>query len=76
MDDGIILKCLGVVVSQTLHKEYIQQLYKGHPGTDTTKRTARDTVCWPSLMLDIDSAVASCQPCNSAETPPAERTAC
>ena len=68
MDDGVILKGLRVVVPQTLRKEYLRQLHKGHPGIDATKRRARKTVCWPSLMLDIDSDVASCQPCNSARS--------
>ena len=57
---------LRVVVPQTLRKKYLRQLHKGHPGVDATKRRARETVYWPSLMLDIDSDVASCQPCNSA----------
>ena len=60
------------MVPQTLCKEYLRQLHKGHPRIDATKRRERETVYWPSLMLDIDSDVASCQPCNSA--PPAERT--
>ena len=54
------------MVPQTLRMEYLRQLYKGHPEIDATKRRARETVYWPSLMLDIDSDVASCQPCNSA----------
>ena len=65
VDDGVILKGLRVVVPQTLRKEYLRQLHMGHPGIDATKRRARETVYWPSLMLDIDSDVASCHPCNS-----------
>ncbi|KAL9960046.1 hypothetical protein ACROYT_G033443 [Oculina patagonica] len=67
VDDGIILKGLRVVVPETLRREYVQQLHKGHPGIDATKRRAREVVYWPSMLLDIDSAVASCQPCNSAK---------
>jgi len=74
MNDRIILKGLRVVVPQALHEEYIQQLHKEHPGIDATKRGARETVYWPSLMLNIDCAIASCQPCNSAKTSPAERS--
>ena len=47
------------MVQQTLCKEYLRQLHKGHPGIDATMRRARETVYWPSLMLDIDSDVAS-----------------
>ena len=49
VDDGVILKGLRVVVPQTLRKEYLRQLHKGHPGIDATKRRARETVYWPSL---------------------------
>ena len=44
VDDGAILKGLRVVVPQTLRKEYLRQLHKGHPGIDATKRRARETV--------------------------------
>ena len=44
MDDRIFLKGLRVVVPQTLLKEYLRQLHKGHPGIDATKRRARETV--------------------------------
>ena len=66
VDHGVILKGLRVVVAQTLRKEYLRQLHKGNPGIDATKRRARETVYWPSLMLDIDSDVGLCKPCNSA----------
>ena len=55
------------MVPQTLRKEYIEQLHKGHPNADATKRRARDIVYWPSMTLDIDSAIATCQPCNSTK---------
>lgn len=65
VDHGVILKGLGVLVSQTLCKEYLQQLHKGHSGMDAAKRRARETVYWPSLMLNVDSDIVSCQPCKS-----------
>ena len=48
------------MVLQTLHKEYLGQHHEGHPGIGATKRRARETMYWPSLMLDIDSDIASC----------------
>jgi len=66
VDHGVILKGQRVVVPQTLRKEYLIQLHKGHPGMDAAKMRTRETVYWPSLMLEIGSDVASCQPCNSA----------
>ena len=67
VDNGIIFKGLRVVVPLALRKAYVQQLHKGHPGADATKRRAKDIVYWPSMSLDIDSSVALCQPCNSAK---------
>ena len=66
IDNRIIFKGLRVVVPLALRKEYVQQLHKGHPRADATKRRAKDIVYWPSTSLDIDSSIALCQPCNSA----------
>ena len=51
VDNGVILKGLRVVVPNSLPKEYIQRLHKGHPGTDATKRRAKDMLYWPSVKL-------------------------
>ena len=67
VDNGVILKGLRGVVPNSLHKEYIQLLHKGHPRTDATKRRANYMLYWPSMMLEIDSTIALCQPCNSAK---------
>ena len=64
VDNGVILKGLRVVVPNSLPKEYIQFLHKGHPETDATKRRAKD-MYWPSMLLEIDCTLASCQHCNS-----------
>ena len=50
-DNGVVLKGLRVVVPNSLPKEYIQLLHKGHPGTDATKRRAKDMSYWPSMKL-------------------------
>ena len=68
----VILKGLRVAVPNSLRK-YIQLLHKGHPGADATRRRAKDIVYWPSMMPEMDSSIALCQPCNRAT--PAERTA-
>ena len=66
VDNGVILKGFRVVAPESLCK-YIQLLQKEHPGAHGTKRRAKDIVYWPSLMLEIHSAIASCQPCNCAK---------
>ena len=57
VDNGVILKGLTVVVPNSLCKEYIHLLHKGHPGTDATKRRAKDMLYWPSMMLEIDCTI-------------------
>ena len=56
-DNGVILEDLRVVVPNFLRKEYIHLLHKGHPGTNATKRRAKDMVYWPSMMLEIDCTI-------------------
>ena len=67
VDNGVILKGLTVVIPNSLRQEYIQLLHKGHPWAVATKRRATDIVYWLSMMLEIDSKIAPCQPCNSAK---------
>ena len=67
VDDGIVLRNHRMVVPQSLRKTYLEQLHRGHPGIEATKKRARDIVYWPTLSQDIDNAVSSCQPCNSTK---------
>ena len=57
VDNGVILEDLRVVVPNFLRKEYIHLLHKGHPGTNATKRRAKDMVYWPSMKLEIDCTI-------------------
>ena len=59
---GVILKGFRVVVPESLRKEFVQILHKGHLGADATRRREKDIVYWPSMMLEIDSVIASCHP--------------
>ena len=43
------------VIPQSLQCEYIAILHRGHPGTEATKRRARDIVFWPSMSKDMES---------------------
>ena len=36
-----------------------------HPGVESTKRRARESVFWPSLNEDIQSVIMACAVCNS-----------
>ena len=68
LDDGIIW----VVVPQTLLNEGIQKLLKGISGWMLQKEEREKPRFWPSLVLDTNSVVESCQLCNSASAPSAD----
>jgi hypothetical protein len=40
IDNGVIPKSQKVVVTETLRRVYIEQLHRGHPGVEATKRRA------------------------------------
>ena len=67
VDREIVLKSQRVVVLESLRRSYIEQLHKGHPGIEATKKRARDVVFWPTMTKDIERALSSCVPCNSTE---------
>ncbi|CAB4023814.1 Hypothetical predicted protein [Paramuricea clavata] len=65
IDNGVILKSQRVVVPESLRRVYIEQLHRGHPGVEATKRRARDVVYWPTMTKDIEYVISSCKPFNS-----------
>ncbi|CAB4039171.1 Hypothetical predicted protein [Paramuricea clavata] len=67
IDNGVILKSQRVVVPESLRRVYIEQLHRGHPGVEATKRRARDVVYWPTMTKDIEYVISSCKPCNSTK---------
>ena len=67
MEDGVIMKGPKAVIPQSLQCEYIAILHRGHPGTEATKRRARDIVFWPSMCKDIERETLSCSICNSTK---------
>ncbi|XP_028415850.1 uncharacterized protein K02A2.6-like [Dendronephthya gigantea] len=67
VENGIVMKSQRVVVPENLRQSYIKQLHRGHPGTEATKRRARDVVYWPTMSKDIDLVVNSCGACNSTK---------
>jgi hypothetical protein len=67
IDNGVILQSQRVVVPESLHCVYIEQVHRGHPGVEATKRRARDVVYWPTMTKDIEYVMSSCKPCNSTK---------
>ena len=46
IQDGLIMKGQRILIPNRLKMEYLEELHKGHPGAETTKRRARKTVYW------------------------------
>ena len=68
MEDGIVMKDHKAVIPQSLHKEYINIVHKGHPGIEATKRRARSVIFWPTMSNDINGELLSCAVCNSTKS--------
>ncbi|KAJ8349022.1 hypothetical protein SKAU_G00276110 [Synaphobranchus kaupii] len=67
VEDGIVMKGPKAVIPDSLQRDYITILYRGHPGAEATKRRARSIVFWPSMAKDIERETLSCSICNSTK---------
>lgn len=56
------------VIPQSLHREYIKIVNRGHPGIEATKRRARSIIFWPEMSRDITEDLLSCAVCNSTRS--------
>lgn len=74
VDDGLIMHGQRYVLPHSLQKHYLTQLHQGHPGLQSTKRRARETMFWPTLYSDIEREVSRCAPCNALKQKTDERT--
>ncbi|KAL7865172.1 hypothetical protein SRHO_G00104190 [Serrasalmus rhombeus] len=68
VEDGIIMKGHKTVIPQSLHREYINIVHKGHPGIEATKRRARSIIFWPNMSTNITEELLSCAVCNSTKS--------
>ncbi|KAJ8332978.1 hypothetical protein SKAU_G00418740 [Synaphobranchus kaupii] len=67
VEDGIVMKGPKAVIPDSLQRDYITILHRGHPGAEATKRRARSIVFWPSMAKDIERETLSCSICNSTK---------
>ncbi|KAL7864418.1 hypothetical protein AOLI_G00158380 [Acnodon oligacanthus] len=69
VEDRIIMKEHKAVIPQSLHKEYINIVHKGHPGIEATKCRARSIIFWPNMSTNITEELFLCAVCNSTKSP-------
>jgi len=63
--EGLVLKGNRLVIPESLQKEMLQQIHKGHFGMEKCRRRARQVMFWPGLNADIDNMVSACSTCVS-----------
>ena len=61
--ESLILKGSCIVIPESCRDEILDQLHKGHFGSDRTKLQARDSVYWPNINKDIECLVKTCDLC-------------
>ena len=51
------------MIPQTLQKDILQRLHKGHQGITKCRLRARDSVWWLKLSNEIEEMIRKCQVC-------------
>ena len=67
VNEGVVRRGTRVVIPQSLQEEYVKVIHMGHPGAESTKRRARETIYWPNIASDINKMAAACNICNSTK---------
>lgn len=62
-ENKIILWQGRMVIPETLRKNVLECLHKGHPGVSSMKALSRFYIWWPSLDEDIENFVKRCHRC-------------
>ncbi|XP_055590830.1 uncharacterized protein K02A2.6-like [Uranotaenia lowii] len=69
--DGCILFGERLAIPVPFRKRCLDQLHRGHPGTQRMKAIARSYVYWPNVDNEISSYVQACRHCAlTAKSPP------
>ena len=61
--EGLVLFCARIVVSSLLQKLVLERLHFSYMGATHTKQRACQTVCWPSISIEVNNVVANCPSC-------------
>ena len=63
MSGGVLFKGRQVIIPQSMRKDILRQLHKGHPGIEKMRLLARQSVYWPNINRQIDESVRLCTQC-------------
>ena len=62
-EDGLLLKSHRQIIPQSERAESLKVLHLGHYAISKMQLTARETVCWPGINKDIETAYKNCKTC-------------
>lgn len=62
---GVIIRNHTVVIPRTLRARVINVAHSSHQGITKTKLMIREKVWWPGVNKDIETAIESCQACQT-----------
>ena len=65
IQEGILYKSDRIIIPTSLRPYYLKQLHRGHVGIESTKKRAKESVFWPTIMEEIEQLVATCTVCLS-----------
>ena len=57
------------IIPQSLRRENINIVHKGHQGIEATKRSARGVIFWSTMSKNITEELLSCAVCNQRKEP-------
>lgn len=72
--DNMIFFKNRLVIPASARHFFLEKLHEGHLGTEKTKRTARETVFWHGMSIEIEEYIRTCEVCqkfarNNAKQP-------
>ena len=63
LQNNLIVKGERIVVPSSMRQEMLRLLHIGHPGIQTIKDRARESLFWPGINAQLEQTVTSCDAC-------------
>ena len=63
LQNNLIIKGERIVVPSSMRQEMLKLLHIGHPGIQTIKDRARESLFWPGINAQLEQTVTSCDAC-------------
>ena len=60
IEDGLVLKGMGIVIPSRKQDDILKQIHKGHLGLTKCKLQAKEAVHWPGLNEQLVQLILNC----------------